>query len=204
MKTVLKAGVRVPADVPTVGLHVQVSTPMGPTGHWNWASIDGCAPHAVERLHTKHELDRALRSYGATVGAMLVHAANVSRFRMVARGLFTGRLLGQFAFHWDPLCGRYQPEAEPWIVWTVGKSNQPSNPSAPHFPGYTVSGLSRYVRAMSAEETQGLPRIGIDLRSTVRPLHAIPPQIPHVRDKEDVPHEDALPDLYGLPSGEVA
>jgi hypothetical protein len=201
MRTLLKAGIRVPAYVPTIGLHVQVSSPMTVTNNWHWMPLDGCAPHAVEVVHTRHELERVLLSYGPWVATMLVRASSSPRFRIMARGLFTGRLLGQYAWAWNPLHGQYEAEPEPWIVWSKSSS---INPSAPTFPGYTLSGLSRYVRAVLGEQTQGLPRLGIDLRSAVRPLDAIPEQIPHVRDKEDVPHEDALPDLYGLPSGEAA
>lgn len=200
VKTILKAGVRVPAHVPTVGLHVQISSPMTKTNDWHWLPLDGCAPHAVERIHTRHELERALRSYGQTVAMMLVNMSNVPRFRMVARGLFSGRLLGQYAWTWNPLYGRYEPEPEPWIVW---KRGQPmSNSSHPQYPGYTLSGLSRLVRALvSTEETQGLPRLGIELTSAARPLVAVPAQsnTHHVRDKEDVENEGALPDLYGEP-----
>jgi hypothetical protein len=201
MRTLLKAGIRVPAHVPTVGIHVQVSSPMTATNDWHWMPINGCAPHAVELVHTRHELDRVLRSYGPVVAAMVVRASTTPRFRLIVRGLFTGRLLGQYAWEWSPCNGRYEAEPEPWIVWSKAAG---MNASSPTFPGYTLSGLSRYARAVSAEETAGLPRVGIELRSAVRPLAAIPEQIPHLRDKADVPHEDALPDLYGLPSGEAA
>ncbi|MEE1835784.1 hypothetical protein [Streptomyces sp. SP17KL33] len=145
-------------------------------GDWHWMELNGCAPHAVEFVYNRHELLRVLETYGRTAGEMLVRASSAPRYRVMARGLFTGRLLGQYAWEWAPDLGRYTPEPEPWIVWSDRRAVL--NSSHPQFPGYSLSGLSRYVRAAAEIPTLGMPRLGIELAPRVQTLGVLEETIP--------------------------
>lgn len=157
-------GVAIPADSPTVGLWVEIPVPTH-DGEWEWKALECPATAPEEYVYTKHELDRVMRSYGNLWAYTMAHKMSAGRFRLVARGLFSGRILGTYMWAWGADRGRYEPEPEPWNLWDERAAELCRAPVA-----YTLSGLSRLALALT----------------------------PHVRDKEDVPHEHAIPDLYGL------
>jgi hypothetical protein len=116
-----------------------------------------------EYVYTAHDLDRVLRSYGQLWAYTGARTMSANRFRLVARGLFSLRVLGTYTWTWNATYGRYEPESEPWNIFDQRCAERISG----RVP-YTLSGLSRLVGAA-----------------------------PHVRHKEDVREEGALPDLYG-------
>lgn len=73
--------------------------------------------------------------YGRSLGA---HETAAPRFRLIARGLFSGRIVGTYTWEWDAEFDRYRPEAEPWNMWEQRAAE------ARHVRiAYTLSGFSR-------------------------------------------------------------
>jgi hypothetical protein len=128
-----------------------------------------CATAAPEEyVYNAHDLDRVLRSYGHLWGLTIARNMSHSRFRLIARGLFSSRVLGTHSWKWNATYGRFEAEGDPWNLWDA-RCAEGVNGRVP----YTLSGVNRLIRG-----DQG----------------------PYVRDKEDVPHEGALADFYGLGS----
>jgi hypothetical protein len=167
-------GIPVPAGTPTVGLWVEVPVKRACTcdrptcDPWDWRPVDCPTAAPEEYVYTAHDLDRVLRSYGHVWALTAARTMSHNRFRLIARGLFSSRIIGTYVWTWNATYGRYEPEAEPWNVWDA-RCAERVNGRVP----YTLSGLNRLARG-----DQG----------------------PYVRDKEDVPHEGALADFYGLGS----
>lgn len=168
----------IPATSPTVCLHVEVPADRACTctdgrkcRPWEWRALVCPTTAPEEYVYTRHELDRVLRTYGHMWALTSAWKYSHPRFRLVARGMFSGRVLGTYVWEWNADLGRYAPEAEPWNLWD--ERNAEAMRSR---PPYTLSGFSRLVVGLLTPPDPG----------------------PIVRHREDVPHEHALPDFYGL------
>lgn len=105
-------------DRPTVALRVEVPEPKpnnpDPSA-WRWHALEDVPP-GCEYIYSERDLWRALLVYGAAASTCLKPTAH-PRFRIIARGLITGRFLAEYVWQWDPFIGRYVPPTEPLIVW---------------------------------------------------------------------------------------
>lgn len=163
--------------VPTVNMSIEIAAPDG-RGGWHWE------PHPAgpqpEIVYTREELIKALRVFGHWA-SVLARGAHV---RITARGAFgLNRWVGEHEWY------RWRPIAEPLV-------HLPAWESLPfaaqlHIPRYTDHDDHKLIDS-GATDVRTL-RMAPITDDTVIPDH-----VPHVRDKEDVPHEHALPDLYGL------
>jgi hypothetical protein len=152
-------------------------------GQQGWSWVPHPAGPAAEFAYTREELIKLLRAYG-NWASIMTRGAHV---RVTIRGRFSGRWLAQT--EWAG--GR--PLGEPWV-------HIPAWDSLPfraqlHIPRYTVHDEHRLV------ETGGTDVSTLRL-SPVADTVPLPKQDPYVRNKEDVPHEHALPDLYGEQDGQ--
>lgn len=161
--------------VPTVDVFIEVRS-----GHanWHWTAYPSGA--IAEMVYNRPELLKVLRVYGVWASRL----TNGAHIRVTARGRFSGRWLAE----WQWVGG--QPWGEPWV----------------HVPAWTSLTLSAQLhipRYVEHDEHRLIDTGGTDV-STLRltpitdDMTAPPDQGPYVRHKEDVPHEGALPDLYGL------
>lgn len=74
-------------------------------------------PPAEEYVYTAGELRRTLVAYGAAVGVMMSRS-HAEEFRLVAHGMFTGRLLGLYHLQWCPAARRFLPANQgPMTAW---------------------------------------------------------------------------------------
>lgn len=103
-----------PFALPTVGLFIDVPKADAGTS-WHWEGLCDTVP-AREYVYSKRDLYRVLVSYGA-LAAHTLAPQGYPKFRIIARGLFTMRLLAEYVWDWKPCQGRYEPVAEPWIYW---------------------------------------------------------------------------------------
>jgi len=108
--------VKNPYDRPTVSLRVQVPEPNpGNPNAWRWGSLYGVAV-GYEYVYSERDLRRAVLVYGRAADVLL-KPTRYPRFRIIARELFTGRLLAEHIWCWEPIAGDYVPPTEPLIVW---------------------------------------------------------------------------------------
>ncbi|MGI5408183.1 hypothetical protein ACQEV9_15450 [Streptomyces chartreusis] len=156
-------------SAPTADLFVFVPGPIA-GGGWAWTEHARFAGVlASEYVYSAREAVALVRAYGTTM-ARLIRPFEAERFTVLARGRVTGMLLARDEWEWSH--GVFEPTGEPWETWRE---------AARKYFDLTGRRIERQ-------------RFRADLSST---LNGIPNQ-PHVRSKEDVPHEHALPDLYGL------
>lgn len=103
-------------DRPTVAFRVEVpkTAPDSPDA-WRWYRLKG-VPAGCEYIYSARDLRRAVLVYGATAAEYLKPTTH-PRFRIIARGLITGRFLAEYVWTWRPIVGRYEPPTEPLIVW---------------------------------------------------------------------------------------
>jgi len=73
-------------------------------------------PTGCEYVYSARDLRRAVLAYG-TAAAVALKPTQHPRFRIIARGLFTGRFLAEYVWQWVPLAGRYEPPTDPLVVW---------------------------------------------------------------------------------------
>jgi hypothetical protein len=172
--------------VPTVHLYLRVPVSL-PAGGWTWgehASYPGVI--AREFIYTEQECRAVVRSYGRVIG----EAASVNgrptlgeRFSILARGNTTGLIVGLKEWRWCQREHLYEAASEYLSGWQEA--------------------IRAYFRMTGEFFGRGGFRDFVYSPELVR-LDAIPTQpapvtnLPHVRDKEDVPHEHALPSLWGL------
>ncbi|AUG87123.1 hypothetical protein HOS57_gp59 [Streptomyces phage AbbeyMikolon] len=103
-------------ETPTVRITVEsLERPQGPDGATSWRALEVPAA-SDEYVYTVGELHRILLAYGAAIGCMLIKA-HVTEFRLVARGLFTGRLLGVYGLCWAWDQRRFIPRGRPMLSW---------------------------------------------------------------------------------------
>lgn len=100
--------------LPTVGLFIEVPEADAGTA-WHWMNLCDQVP-AQEFVYSKRDLYRALVSYGS-MAAYKLRPLGYTKFRLIARGLFTMRFLAEYVWEWKPRQGCYEPVSEPWIVW---------------------------------------------------------------------------------------
>lgn len=104
----------------------------------------------------------------ATTMSRLIRPYEAERFIVLARGRVTGMVLARDEWHWG--AGVYEPSDEPWETWRAAARRY-----------FEITGRMIERQRFRASLTP------VSLNS-----------VPNVRHKEDVPHEHALPDLYGL------
>jgi hypothetical protein len=166
-------------STPTVDVHIETRSALQ---DWCWQPWSTAAEFAYGRA----DLLRLTRVYGHW-GSIMTGGAHL---RVTIQGRYSGRYVVQH--EWD----RYAPVGEPWI----------------HIPSWhSLSLAAQFVIPYyeDHDERRLIDTGQTDVRTLrLNPvvddtLSAIPAQTPHVRHKEDVPHEHALPDLYGLSDGSV-
>lgn len=149
------------------------------SGHDNWHWIPSPWGALPEYVYTRPELLKVLRTYGVW-GSRMYGGAHI---RITAQGRFSGRWCA--AWEWYS----HQPVTDPWVHWPAWENL--CFAAQLHVPYYTEHDDVRMI------ETGGTDVSTLRMRPV--PADGImPEQVPHVRHREDVPHEHALPDLYGL------
>lgn len=99
----------------TIGLDVATLCPdeTRPT-QWEWTPCRQVQP-VQEYVYTPEELCRVMRHYGELV-SMELRPTSYPRFRLIARGNFTGRPLATGEWVWNANCGKYEPHGELWLT----------------------------------------------------------------------------------------
>jgi hypothetical protein len=122
---------------------------------------------------------RALvHTYGRTIARILPRAQLGDRFRICAWGRTTGLIIGMREWAWSAATHAYEQVGE------------------------YLSGWREAIRSYWANTGELFNPLSENYRRRASTMNAIPPRahtMPFVRHKEDVPHEHALPDLYGVP-----
>jgi hypothetical protein len=102
-------------EVPTVRIGVEAPEEVS-AGVRSWRQVD-VPPPAEEYVYTAKELQRTLLAYGVAVGVMM-SKAHLTEFRLVARGMFTSRLLGLYHLKWCGLARQFMPQNDgPMVSW---------------------------------------------------------------------------------------
>lgn len=170
METHVVCGLRVPVQSPTVGLYIEV--PQDRPSGWSWAPLDGYNPAAEDMVFAEAELARVMRSYGSTCAGLLHAQGSIGRFRLVARGLYSRRVLGTHEWAWRADVGRYDAVGEPWLLWDMQTSAH--DDQGPARPAYSLSGLSRYARGGERENPLASKRSNTRTEQGVRPVATKP------------------------------
>lgn len=159
-----------PTSPPTLDIFIEIRQ------GWQWIPLD--TGRISEPVFTRAELMSVLNVY-ARWSSVITQGAHL---RVTARGHWRGRWIAEY--EWAG--GR--PAAEPLVYIPSWESLSLRAKIA--IPRYTDHDEHRLV---DTGET--------DVRTLrLAPVvdEPMPDNIPHVRDKEDVPHEGSLADLYGL------
>jgi hypothetical protein len=83
--------------------------------YWEWTPCQ-LVPPVQEYVYTPEELCRVMRSWGE-LGSTVLRPSSYPRFRLRARGLVSGTMLGHAVWVWDPIPGRYALQGDLWITW---------------------------------------------------------------------------------------
>jgi hypothetical protein len=158
--------------VATLDVLIELRASHGTTQWAHWGD-------ATEYVYTRPELLKVLRTYG-TWGSNMTGGSHI---RLTTRGRFSGRVCGQWEWF------RGAPVGEPWVYWPAWENLVFA--AQLHVPYYTEHDDRRLV------ETGGTDVSTLRMRP-VADTAPLADQGPYVRHKEDVPHEGALADLYGL------
>jgi len=97
---------------PTVGLELDVTISRD-AQRWEWTPCTTIDP-VEEYAYTPEEICRLLRVYGE-MGSTRLMPTSYPRFRVLCKGLFTGRLLGTYEWTWKASLGRYRPSGDVWV-----------------------------------------------------------------------------------------
>lgn len=100
---------------PTVDITVEVPVPTT-HGDWRWVPTRSLNPAGQEHVLCDQDVTRIMLAYGVAVAQTLINGGP-PRFRLVAHGTHSGRPVAQYQWRWEPMLGRYAPEAEPWVVY---------------------------------------------------------------------------------------
>lgn len=156
-------------SAPTVDLFVFIPAAIV-GGGWAW----GEHPRfpgvlASDYVYSAREAVALVRSYARAM-APQIRPPEAPRFALLARGRVTRMILARDEWEWSAREHAYTPTGEPWETWRAAARKY-----------FEITGRrierQRFRASLSPQS-----------RNTV----------PNVRHKEDVPHEHALPDLYGL------
>lgn len=167
-------------STPTVDVSLETQSGQA---DWYWAAFPSGV--AAEFAYTRADLLRLTRTYGHW-GSIMTGGAHV---RVTIRGRFSGRYLAQHEWAY------WRPVNEPWVHVPAWQSLTLS--AQLHIPRYSDHDERRLIDTGQTDVST------LRLKPVADYAPSIPQQIPHVRHKEDVPHEHALADLYGLPDGSV-
>lgn len=160
--------------VPTVNVFIELRSARD---NWHWMASPWGA--SAEIVYTRYELLQVLKTYGVWASRM----TGGTHLRVTVQGRFSGRWLAEWQWVGSQPCG------EPWVH--VPAWENLTFTAQLHIPRYTEHDDHRLIDTGQTDvSTLRLAAITDDM--------APPDQGPHVRHKEDVPHEGALPDLYGL------
>lgn len=162
--------------VPTVNVFIEIRS-----GHDNWQWVTPW-PANAEMVYTRYELLRVVRTYGVW-GSRL---ANGSHIRVTAQERFSYRWCAEWQWF------DHQPIGEPWVHWPAWENL--CFAAQLHIPRYVEHDDHRLIESGATDvRTLRLQPVADDI--------PMPVTVPHVRDKEDVPYEGALPNLYGETRG---
>lgn len=118
-------------DLPTVEIALDVPKGCLSEPHsqdWQWIPCTQIQP-AREYVYTPRELCRVMRQYGE-LGAVTLRPSSYPRFRLRARGLVSGTMLGHAVWVWDALAGRYALQGDLWITWPKPEDMTPEQKAA--------------------------------------------------------------------------
>lgn len=164
---------------PTVHLYLRVPVPLR-AGGWTWGELPSLpGVLAREYAYSADECSALVHTYGRTIKRLMACQEIGERFTIVAKGPVTGLTLGMREWEWSGEIKGYRRIGEYLCGWREA------------------------VKALYLKTGTLMPNCRFEARpgeDAANVLAARMPfkHIPHVRDKEDVPHEAALPDLYGL------
>ncbi|AUG87319.1 hypothetical protein HOS59_gp55 [Streptomyces phage Rowa] len=173
--------------MPTVHLFLRVPVPLD-AGGWTWGEhVRFPGVLAREFAYTADECESLVHTYGRTVTRIMSGPVLGERFMITARGPQTGMTLGMREWHYSEDLGDYKRVGEYMCGWREAIKAL-----------YLKTG-ELFVGKRFCPCTDVNNHGGLSVYRDESLLPAIPRQtIPYVRHKEDVPHEGALPDLYGL------
>jgi hypothetical protein len=158
--------------VPTVHLFLRVPVPM-PTGGWTWGQTlryEGVL--ARDYAYSAAECRALVHTYGRTIQRVVSRRELGDRYTVLARGPVTGMVLGLQEWDWCQDMHDYRPAGEYLCGWREAARQY-----------FEVTGELIDRKRFSASTRPQLVDQG-----------------PYVGHKHDVPHEGALPDLYGPPA----
>lgn len=168
------------ASVPSVHLRLRVPVGMPNGGGWAWGALDALPGDLGSELALNaRECQALVQTYGRTMTRVLSRAQLGDRFRVCAWGRTTGLIIGMREWAWSTSDRDYVPVGEYLCGWREALRSYWQH-TGELFDPYSDS----YRRMANA------------VNDVPHQLHSPP----YVRHREDVPHEHALPDLYGLRS----
>ena len=175
--------------VPTVHLFLRVPVPL-PAGGWTWGELPRYAGVlAREFAYSARECESLVHTFGRTMTRITPSRALGNRFMIVARGPVTGLTLGMREWQWSDDLHDYKRAGEYLCGWREAIRAY-----------YRKTGESledkRFCACMNPHRHDLLSAQRMD----TLPVMATVTNLPHVRHREDVPHEGALPNLYGVPA----
>lgn len=142
-------GIRIPDNVPTISLCLEIRkrNEECPNGSWSWVGHPDYPRHH-EYVFSEQELVRVIDAAAIQAGIVLA-PTGVERFRLVARGLYSGRCLATGSWRWVPMLGRYDAEGDTWVIWDAAAH---SVAIAAAQGGYTLSGLTALARRLTGDD----------------------------------------------------
>lgn len=163
---------------PTVHIFLRVPVPL-PSGGWTWGEHPRYRGAMVrEYAYNAHECRSLVMSYGRVLGNVL-RTAEADQFAISAKGPVSQMEVGRQQWEYSPVTRTYMPVGEYQDQWKL---------AARIYFERTGELIHRqkFEASVFPPNVPPVPRL---LRDTG----------PHVRSKkEDVPHEHALPNLWGL------
>lgn len=173
--------------LPTVHLFLRVPIPLE-AGGWTWGEhrrFPGVL--AREFAYTAAECASLVHTFGRTIARIMSGPVLGDRYMIVAKGPMTGLTVGMREWQYSDDLHDYKRVGEYLCGWREAVKAL-----------YLKTGqlfLNERFCACTDVNAHG----GLSVYRDESLLPAMPPQRgPHVRDKEDVPHEGSLPSLYGL------
>lgn len=174
------------APMAHISILLKVPVPL-PAGGWTWGQSTA-HPGELGRDYgySDAEARSLVHSYGRWVPEVLGNKVLGERFRICAWGVTTRMCVGMQEWAWSAEAREFKRAGEYLSAWKEAIRAY-----------YMRTGEIFEDKRFSARSGMALHR---ELeRQPVRTINASVSNMPHVRHKEDVPHEAALPNLWGLP-----
>jgi hypothetical protein len=154
-----------------------------PSGGWTWGELPRHKGGMVrEYAYNAHECRALVMAYGRILGLCL-KTSEAERFVISAKGPVSQYEVGRQQWEYCSATRSYEPVGEYLCQWKQAARVY----------------FERTGELISRQKFSASTRPPV-LSAVVGPRSPLTDQGPHVKAKEDVPHEDALPDLYGLRS----